>query len=727
MNVRLITGQVFVLAVLVAFYFLVVRPDSGASTLPPTGEEALVADFAVDRVKSISLRKWNKDEKREDFIELEKMERDGEGDGKERWAVTSRFGYAAKNEKIGELFDEIRELKEGPKRGENPDLWSSFEIDETQAATVAFKDGSGNALLTVHLGKVNYSMRNLFKRQTGEEKKDESTTYIRLNDAPEVFEIPGSHTVSLKPSEWLDLEILKEEFEKIEAVRLQGEEGDIRIMRKPKEETEEEKKEDEKEEKKGEKKPEYDWFLVKSVAGRGDILVKAKKHAAENLIRNIASLSGNGVAEPMEIGKDETEVSEALKKKYGFDKPVLTVLVQIARDGAQPVVKSLEFGKVKTKEGDKEKETIYVYHPQKRSLFAKHMETAFGRKKGVETVQKIHVYTVEEWSFNNINKKPRELKEEAPEAKNALIKGVDWDELSGFEIARGKEKVRIRKRISDIAEAMYNTEIWASEDHWGCPVLTEKVEEFLKAIKGLQQGNPTVPGLKPKELGLDEDSATTIVLQGGGREVFRFTVGAAKKEDSKEFTFMTLPNQDPREVSGSHTFSAAPTAWLDLKVFHFEPGDLRAFKIISTDAGEILLIRQRTVDGQDIWAIRKPIMGRQEFEYLEADQENAGNIVTLLSRLSAKGLEKPVTIPPGQGRIPTAEVVPYGLDKPVLILAGVLANRQQILIHVGKGKEKDTYFAYIPIQRQVGPWGGADKPMKVRIWRLGKYIVEALS
>ncbi|MHC4600954.1 MAG: hypothetical protein ACYS47_18330, partial [Planctomycetota bacterium] len=179
MNVRLIAVQAVVLAGLAVLYFAVVRPDSGGGDLPATGKEVLVGDFPVDRVRGIVVKKWNEEEKREDVVELRKTEDEGE-DAPGSWIVASSYGYPALPAKIDELIDMVREIKSGPVRGENPDLWANFELDEKTRTAVTFLDGTGGKVLELVLGKVNINFASLFRTQMGEKPKDDSTTYVRL-------------------------------------------------------------------------------------------------------------------------------------------------------------------------------------------------------------------------------------------------------------------------------------------------------------------------------------------------------------------------------------------------------------------------------------------------------------------------------------------------------------------------------------------------------------------
>ena len=185
------------------------------------------------------------------------------------------------------------------------------------------------------------------------------------------------------------------------------------------------------------------------------------------------------------------------------------------------------------------------------------------------------------------------------------------------------------------------------------------------------------------------------------------------------------------KIAGSEAFEATafspdPAAWLDLAVFSFEPAELMAFAVVTPEHGDVTLERRRDVDGKTAWLVRKRVIGRREFEYVEADSGITENIVTLMSRLTARGIEKPVAIFPGSSEVDAAQLVPFGLDKPCLILAGILSDRQQIVVHIGKSAGIDDYYGYVPVQRQVTPWGGGGEKMLVRVWKLNKFVVEAL-
>ncbi|MHC4777800.1 MAG: DUF4340 domain-containing protein, partial [Planctomycetota bacterium] len=710
MNVRLISVQIVVLVFLAVFYFAVVRPDSGPSGLPSAGEGVLVGDFSVERIRTITLRKWNKDKKSEDVIELARFDAQGKGDS-ESWVVSSSFGYPADEEKIRELIDKVRELKSGPVRAEKETLWKNFDLDSENATSVAFLDGQGGKILEVFFGKSNYSMAALFNPSQAAEKKDDSSTYVRTGDSPKVYEVPGTHSTSIDPARWLDLEIMKEDSKEIAEVEINGEHGAVNLVRKDKTPDGEGG---------GEDKEESEWYFVRTIPGRGKEYTKAKKWPAQNLVNSLASLSGSGVAEPMEIGEDESDTSEKWQKKYGFDKPAMTVKVWLDKGGPQLEAKTLAFGKIKSPSGDGE--TIYVYHPQKRSTFAQKISRILGGGE-TKTAEKLHVYTIEDYTYKSINKKPREMKEEAPEAKNAFIKGVGWDDLTGFDIVKAGVKVRIRKVISETAGVKYGSEIWASEDHWGHPVLTDKVEGFLEEIKGLKQGETAV-----SSAGLDAESATIVVLFGPkGEEFGRFMTGSTVKEDGKEFTYMALPGKDPREVPGKHGFVANPSAWLDLRILSFEPSELEQFIIVSPTTGQVHLTNQhRPAEGVDEWLIQRPSKARNMVELHPADQEKVKNIVTLLSRLSAKSIDKPIVIPKGEGRIKPEQIQRIGLDKAKLRVVLSLTTGQRLDLFVGKAAGEGLYLACSPRERRISPWEPGDRPMNLRVWHLNKFIVEAL-
>jgi|GEM_PF-3593549 len=724
MNLKLITIEAIAVVILAVVYFAGFQADSGPAELPLSGEETLIGNFPVDRVETITLRAFDDTDPVEKRVRIRRIQI-GEGDqaAETDWVVTSRYGYAADKEKVRDLFKEIRELKSGPVRGENPELLERFELDEKQETEITFQDDAGNEILSLHFGKTNISMANLLKPSMGE-KKDESTTYVRLGDDPAVYEIPGSHSFTADHDQWLDLDILKEDKEKIEGVRLVGEHGEIALVRKEKEDEQKE-GEDGDGDGKGkdkEKKPAYEWFLVKTVPGRGEVLVKAKKWAAQNLVRNIASLTGDGVAEPIEPLEDGSLPPEALKR-YGFDAPALEIEAYIDQER-----RNLVFGKVVEK--DAEKPTYYVYSPRKRSAFRNFVETMGLGGEQTTTVEKIHVYTVREYTFKNLNKKPRELKEEAPEAKDALLKGVHWDEIEGFDIRRGeKEGIRVRKCVSEYAIASFGTEIWASADHWNAPVVTGKVEAFLKEMKGLKLGDTTVPGADPAEMGLDEAPRTVVTLyETGAKKAAELFVGSVKKLDGKEITFMALPGQDPREVPGSHGVSPDPSSWLDLRLFDFQMDELKGYRIHSRLHGEVTLVKARDMNGNTRWTLGKRVPGRRGLELHPARQEEAANIATFLSSLSASGLESPVTIPPKEREVPKSRLRPYGLHDPFLTVTVFFDQRSPNMIHVGKkAPDAETYYAVIPVVRQMDIFGGGgDYAFKVRVWRMNTYVIDAL-
>ncbi|MHC4598689.1 MAG: DUF4340 domain-containing protein, partial [Planctomycetota bacterium] len=477
-----------------------------------------------------------------------------------------------------------------------------------------------------------------------------------------------------------------------------------------------------------EKKPQYEWYLRKTIAGRGDVDFKAKDWPARNVVTTLASFSGSGVAEPMTLEQGGAGVSEEWKKKYGFDDPILVATVVVERKGARPEQTSLAVGRVKSKEGGEEKETYYAYHPQKQSTFFEKIQQAFGGGE-TESIQKVHVYVVDKWKFDSLNKKPRDLREEAPEAKDAFLKGVDWDTLSGFDILRGKETFRIRKKISEVANVRHGTEIWASDDHWGLPVFTDKVEAFVKELKELKQGDAVLPGTSADVTGLGPDKATTVILVGAeGKETSRLTLGTKGKEAGKDFTHMALADGEPREVPGDHTATADANAWLDLSILNFEPDDLHAFTIESPDTGKVFLAKKWVhAEGREMWLIRKEIMGQLQGFF--TDEEKVKNVATLLSRLSAKTLAKPITVPPGSRQLPAEQVQGYGFDAPVLFITCYFRTGREISVHVGKGAAEDAHFAFSPtdLEVRVDRRTRMSRPIKFRVWRMNKFIVEALT
>jgi hypothetical protein len=173
---------IIVLAVLIGIYWLV------QSRRPVVATDRPFVEFDSAAVNLLRM------ETATDTVELRK-----EG---EQWNLLAPLKFPAAQKSVQQAVGKLREMKKLTLVTSNPDKQGEFQVDN--ASGVRLTIGQGNKTATIVIGKAG---------STGQ------TSYARLADSKDIWEIGGSHaaTFKRKAKDWRDktiTEIDKEAFKK---------------------------------------------------------------------------------------------------------------------------------------------------------------------------------------------------------------------------------------------------------------------------------------------------------------------------------------------------------------------------------------------------------------------------------------------------------------------------------------------------------------------------------
>lgn len=402
MKWKLIIVQLIIIVILIGAYFAT-RESQVAATASERANEPLIRNLPLDRVASIEISKG------EEKVVLKKQSDPEKSGSEEKWVLASAWDAEANNERVKEFIDEMRLLKRGHFRGDNPRLLEKYGLDEKERTTILFKDAKDRTISSVILGRTTFSMADFASLQDGRQRESTSTTYVLLPGTTTVHEIPGSHHVSAARTYWANLKIVDMDTDDISLVQIQSEKHQFALVRRIKESSPQDTKppeEGEPPDKKKEEKKEYEWFIH---LGKGKEPIVADDGKVQSLLSTLAHLSASDIVEPMKIQPGNEEADAAEMARYGFDKEKLFVSICTPREGdEQPVLRHLlQFGKGP---GDDE---YYLHSPRRRSGFFEAIFSALADDPE-QFVEKIPVYKISKWCYDSVNKAPADF-EKTPE------------------------------------------------------------------------------------------------------------------------------------------------------------------------------------------------------------------------------------------------------------------------------------------------------------------------
>ena len=130
------------------------------------------------------------------------------------WVVRSRYNAPAKQTNIDNLLNKLTGLQ-GELRGENPELAADFGLVDTIAPVLVIKDGGGQTIMAIQIGKRGADYRGCFIKN-----KDSDAVYLTSEDLLQLFELYKEDS-NPDSKRWVELKMIpftKDELQKVKII-----------------------------------------------------------------------------------------------------------------------------------------------------------------------------------------------------------------------------------------------------------------------------------------------------------------------------------------------------------------------------------------------------------------------------------------------------------------------------------------------------------------------------
>ncbi|MDI6788337.1 MAG: DUF4340 domain-containing protein, partial [Planctomycetota bacterium] len=174
---------------------LVLKGPWGKSTYSPAIPKKVITNFEPDQINRIELSQKDKQ------IILKRQEN--------KWVVATSFNYPANQEKVSELLNKVKNLKQSDIASRNVEKHSIFQVDAEQGKLLKILDTKEVILSDIYIGKT---------------ASDFQSTYVRPRNSDEVVIVDDNlgRLVPLETKLWLDRTIFKFDYKEITQITLKS-------------------------------------------------------------------------------------------------------------------------------------------------------------------------------------------------------------------------------------------------------------------------------------------------------------------------------------------------------------------------------------------------------------------------------------------------------------------------------------------------------------------------